>query len=98
MMEADTVSPTRNQLPPTASQRRPWQGSWADLPLTVVTWAVMLVAVWHREGHTEYPGTALVVFPALQGLPLLARTRWPLPVLVGTVAASAAQLVLIPQL
>jgi signal transduction histidine kinase len=58
----------------------------------------MLVAVWHREGHAEYPGTALLAFTALQGLPLLARTRWPVPVLAATVVASAAQLVLIPQL
>lgn len=95
-MDTDSAATTRVRAE-TTTRRRPWR-SWAHLPLTVVTWAVMLMAVWLREGHLEHPGAPLLVFTALQALPLLARTRWPLPVLIATVVASAAQLVLLPQI
>jgi signal transduction histidine kinase len=97
-MDTDTVSTTRGRVRTTVQEGRHGRLSWAPLPLTVFTWAMMLMAVWLREGHPEHPGTTLLGFTTLQGLPLLARARWPVPVLVATVVASAAQLVLLPQL
>lgn len=97
-MNPDPVDPTRDPTRSTMQQGRQRQPIRAHLALTVIAWAVMLLAAWHRQGHTEYPGTALLLFTALQGLPLLLRTLWPVPVLAATVVASAAQLILIPQL
>ena len=50
------------------------RSSWKHLPLTSATLTLMVLAVWHREGHTEYPGHALLTFTVLQWLPLLLRT------------------------
>ena len=80
--------------------RRP---SWARVPVVAVVdlaaLVLMVVAVSLRSGGgPERPGTALLLFTVLQWLPLLARNRWPLWVLVLTTVASAAQLLVVPVL
>ena len=76
-------------------RRRP---SWAHVA-TVATLALMLTAVLLREGEGPTdPGPALLVFTFLEWAPLLARTRWPVPVLVVTVAISVLQLLAVPLL
>ncbi|MFW6774618.1 sensor histidine kinase [Nocardioides sp. CPCC 205120] len=97
-MDTDTITGGGPRLRPALRGRWSHGYGWRHLPLTASTLVVMLVAVWHREGHLESPGPALLVFTALQWLPLTVRTVWPVPVLGATTAASAAQLVLIPQL
>ena len=84
-------------LDPVQEGRRP-RPSWAHV-VTVATLALMLGAVFLREGKgfTD-PGAPLLVFTLLEWAPLLVRHRWPVPVLVATVAVSAAQLVTIPLL
>jgi signal transduction histidine kinase len=73
--------------------RRPTR---ADMALTFGTLALMLTAVTLRQGHEEFPGPALLFFSVLAWLPLLVRTRWPLPVLVATVVAESLHLALVP--
>ena len=79
---------------------RPARSEVASAPLTVLTLLVMLTAVWLRQGAATptFPGWPLLVFTVLAWLPLVVRTRWPLPVLVATVVVHAAQLLLLPHL
>lgn len=97
-MDTDSVVTPRNRFRTTVQKGRRRRPGWTHLPLTVVALTVMLAAVWQREGHPENPSTALLTFTALQWLPLLLCTSWPVPVLGATLAASAAQLIFIPQL
>lgn len=77
--------------------RRP-RPSWAHVA-TAATLALMLAAVFLREGQGwRNPGAPLLVFTLLEWAPLLVRNRWPVPVLVTTVAVSVVQLVTIPLL
>ena len=73
--------------------RRPTR---VDMAFTFGTLALMLTAVTLRQGHEEFPGPALLFFSVLAWMPLLARTRWPLPVLVATVVAESLHLALVP--
>ena len=87
-----------------ARERRLRRLSWARVSIAqlvnLAVLAVMVVAVLLRDGTGSfvYPGTPLLVFTILGWLPLLVRTRWPLPVLVATVLVSALQLILVPHL
>ena len=81
---------------PVRSQREPW---WSSAPLTIATLPLMLTAVWLRQGSgfSAFPGWPLLTFTVLAWIPLVARTRWPLPVLVATVVVHTAQLLLLPK-
>ena len=82
--------------PGTARVARSARPTRADVALTGGTLVLMLVAVTLRQGHQEYPGPALLIFSVLAWLPLVARTRWPLGALVGTVVAESLHLTLVP--
>jgi signal transduction histidine kinase len=96
-MDADTGTPRTSVSVPGTTRvgygRRPTR---ADLALTFGTLALMLTAVTLRQGHEEFPGPALLFFSVIAWLPLLVRTRWPLPVLVATVVAESLHLALVP--
>ena len=87
----------------TAPERDRWRSRVTPRLLAVLvnsaTLVLMMAAVFHRGGEgTTYPGTAQLLFTILGWLPLLARTRWPVPVLAITATIAAAQIVLVPLL
>ena len=74
------------------------QRSRGEAGFTVAVLATMLTVVTVRQGHAEFPGATLLTFTLLAWLPLLFRTRWPLPVLGAVVLAESLRLVLVPVL
>jgi signal transduction histidine kinase len=80
----------------TAQGHRVQRRTWAEFTFTAVVLATMLTAVTLRQGHEEFPGPTLLVFTIVSWLPLLVRTRWPLPVLAATVLAESLHLVIVP--
>jgi signal transduction histidine kinase len=96
-MTMDTGTPrTAESVPGTTRVGYGRRPSRADMALTFGTLALMLTAVTLRQGHEEFPGPALLFFSVLAWMPLLVRTRWPLPVLVATVVAESLHLALVP--
>ena len=84
---ARTAARRRGHLPPAA----------AAAVVDAVTLAVMLGALaFRRGGGPAYQGTAVLVFTVAAWLPLLGRTRWPLPVLAATTAIECLHLAVLP--
>ena len=72
--------------------QRPAPAAWA---FTFAMLVVMLVTASLRSGTQTTPGPALLAATVVAWAPLLARTYWPMLVLVGTVVAESAHLVFI---
>ncbi len=84
---ARTAARRRGSLPPAA----------AAAVVNAVTLVVMLTAVTYRQGGgPAFQGTAVLVFTVAAWLPLLGRTRWPVPVLVATTAIECLHLAVLP--
>ena len=84
---ARTAARRRGHLPPAA----------AAAVVDAVTLAVMLGALaFRRGGGPAYQGTAVLLFTVAAWLPLLGRTRWPLPVLAATTAIECLHLAVLP--
>ena len=84
---ARTAARRRGHLPPAA----------AAAVVDAVALAVMLGALtFRRGGGPAYQGTTVLVFTVAAWLPLLGRTRWPLPVLAATTAIECLHLAVLP--
>jgi signal transduction histidine kinase len=84
---AETAARRRGQLPPAA----------AAAAVDAVALLVMLGALaFRRGGQPAYQGTAVLVLTFAAWLPLLGRTRWPLPVLALTTAVECVHLAVLP--
>jgi signal transduction histidine kinase len=57
---------------------------------------MLAAAAFRQGGGARYPGTAVLVLTVAAWLPLLARTRWPLPVLAVVTAAECLHLAVLP--
>lgn len=97
-----TIAPGVHALLPDERDLAPARGlarvprTWAERGFDGAVLVLMLSAVWVRQGHEAFPGAALLVFSVAAWLPLLARTRWPMAVLVSTVVVESLHLVLVP--
>ncbi|WP_203834230.1 sensor histidine kinase [Winogradskya humida] len=56
----------------------------------------MLVTASLRYGYQDFPGAGLLAATLFAWLPLVVRTRWPLPVLVAVVVIESVHLVVLP--
>jgi len=84
---ARTAARRRGHLPPAA----------AAAAVDAVTLAVMLGALaFRRGGGPAYQGTGVLLLAIAAWLPLLGRTRWPLPVLAATTAIECLHLAVLP--
>ena len=84
---AATAARRRGQLPPAA----------AAAVVDAVTLLTMLAALaLRRGGGPAYQGTGVLVLTLAAWLPLLGRTRWPLPVLAATTAIECLHLAVLP--
>jgi signal transduction histidine kinase len=84
---ARTAARRRGHLPPAA----------AAAAVDAVALLVMLGALaFRRGGAPAYQGTAVLVLTFAAWLPLLGRTRWPLPVLAATTAVECLHLAILP--
>jgi signal transduction histidine kinase len=69
----------------------------AAAAVDVATLVTMLIAEDFRQGGgAAYPGTTVLVLTIAAWLPLLARTRWPLPALAATTAVECLHLAILP--
>ncbi|MGH3248451.1 MAG: sensor histidine kinase [Trebonia sp.] len=84
---ARSTARRRGQPPPAA----------AAAAVDVVALAVMLGALaFRRGGGPAYQGTAVLILTAAAWLPLLGRTRWPVPVLAAVTAIECLHLAVLP--
>ena len=84
---ARTAARRRGKLPPAA----------AAAVVNAITLATMLAALTFRRGEgPQFQGTAVLILTLAAWLPLLGRTRWPVPVLAAVTAVECLHLAVLP--
>ena len=84
---ARTAARRRGKLPPAA----------AAAVVNAIALATMLAALTFRRGEgPQFQGTAVLILTLAAWLPLLGRTRWPVPVLAATTAIECLHLAILP--
>lgn len=90
------VESSLEPAPASAQARRRARPAWAQVVFLGIVLISMLVTVFVRRGHEEFPGPMLLVLTVVAWVPLLVYARRPVAALVGALLAESLHLIVVP--